>query len=99
MTDKLSPAARSDNMRRIRSKDTRPEIDLRKLVYAMGYRYRLHDPKLPGKPDLSFRGRKAAIFVHGCFWHVHDGCIDGREPKTRSDYWRSKLFRNVERDR
>lgn len=98
MADRLSPTRRSENMRRIKGKDTAPEMVVRRLVHGMGYRYRLHAKDLPGKPDLVFRRRKAVVFVHGCFWHQHD-CRDGRQPGSRQDYWRPKLARNVERDR
>lgn len=97
--DKLNPKRRSENMRRIRSKDTSPEIVVRKLVYRLGYRYRLHAANLPGKPDLVFPGRKKAIFVHGCFWHQHTGCLDGCSPHSHTEYWEPKLSRNVARDR
>jgi len=86
-------------MSRIRGKDTKPEMRVRRLVHGMGYRYRLHARELPGRPDLVFRPRRKAIFVHGCFWHRHSGCSANRIPKTRADYWRAKLNRNVERDR
>ena len=86
-------------MSRIRGKDTKPEMRVRRLVHGMGYRYRLHAKELPGRPDLVFGPRRKAIFVHGCFWHRHPGCSDNQIPKTRSDYWRHKLDRNVERDR
>ena len=85
-------------MRLIRSKDTRPEVLVRRLLAAHGYRYRLHRKDLPGKPDLVFPGRRKVILVHGCFWHQHGGCIDGRAPKSNSDYWRPKLLRNRSRD-
>ena len=86
-------------MSRIRGKDTRPEMRVRRLVHGMGYRYRLHAKELPGRPDLVFRPRRKAIFVHGCFWHRHAGCSANQIPKTRSDYWRHKLDGNAERDR
>ncbi|NKK96522.1 DNA mismatch endonuclease Vsr [Rhizobium leguminosarum bv. viciae] len=85
-------------MRRIRSKDTAPEMAVRRLVHAMGYRYRLHGRAVPGKPDLVFAGRRKVIFVHGCFWHQHPGCPDGRLPKSNGAYWLPKLERNVQRD-
>jgi len=97
--DRLDPARRSENMRRIRSKDTAPELQVRRLVYALGYRYRLHDKTLPGTPDLVFRSRRCVIFVHGCFWHLHANCKQARMPSTRQDYWLPKLTRNAERDR
>ncbi len=100
MADKLSPERRSENMRRIRSRDMKPEMTVRQLAHSLGYRYRLHRKDLPGKPDLVFGPRKAVIFVHGCFWHQHDkeDCLDGRRPKSNTDYWNKKLARNVQRD-
>lgn len=85
-------------MRRIRSHSTKPEMIVRKLVFGMGYRYRLHVNGLPGRPDIVFRRRKAVIFVHGCFWHQHDACGSRRIPKSNKDYWQPKLERNVQRD-
>ncbi|WP_210264324.1 very short patch repair endonuclease [Rhizobium ruizarguesonis] len=87
-------------MARIRSKDTKPEMIVRRLVYRMGFRYRLHKQELPGKPDLVFANRRKVIFLHGCFWHRHDsaGCNNGRLPKSRLDYWLPKLEQNVARD-
>jgi len=97
--DKLSPERRSENMRRIRSRDTSPEMIVRRLVHGMGYRYRLHAAKLPGKPDLVFTRLKRIIEVRGCFWHQHRGCIDSHVPKSRMEYWRPKLKTNQQRDR
>lgn len=85
-------------MRRIRSKDSAPEMTVRRIVHGLGYRYRLHSAKLAGKPDLVFSRHRKVIFVHGCFWHGHDDCIDGHTPKTRTGYWGPKLRRNRERD-
>lgn len=87
-------------MGKIRSKNTSPELVVRKLVFSLGYRYRLHRKDLPGKPDLVFPGRKKVIFVHGCFWHQHQnpGCKIARTPKSNKDYWLPKLKRNAERD-
>jgi DNA mismatch endonuclease (patch repair protein) len=96
--DKLSQQRRSENMRQIRSKDTRPELTLRRLVHGMGYRFRLHRRDLPGKPDLVFPARKKVIFFHGCFWHQHKGCKEGRLPGSRIEYWKPKLSRNQARD-
>jgi DNA mismatch endonuclease, patch repair protein len=96
--DKLSTERRSANMRQIRSKDTGPEMVLRSLVHRLGYRFRLHRKDLPGKPDLVFPGRRKVIFLHGCFWHQHSGCREGRVPGTRREYWEPKLARNRERD-
>jgi DNA mismatch endonuclease (patch repair protein) len=97
VADKIDPARRSANMRAIRSRNMKPEMIVRKLVYCMGYRYRLHRPDLPGKPDLVFSSRKKIIFVHGCFWHSHE-CGMAHKPKSNLDYWVSKLARNKERD-
>jgi DNA mismatch endonuclease, patch repair protein len=96
--DKISTQRRSENMRQIRSKNTAPELTLRQMLYQMGYRFRLHRKDLPGKPDLVFPGRKKIVFVHGCFWHQHQGCREGRLPGTRREYWEPKLARNQERD-
>jgi DNA mismatch endonuclease (patch repair protein) len=86
-------------MRRIRSADTRPEMVVRRLVHGMGFRYRLHVKTLPGKPDLVFAGRRCVIEVRGCFWHLHEGCREGRIPESRKEYWGPKLERNRARDR
>ena len=98
--DKISPERRSENMRRIKSKDMKPEILVRRFVHGIGYRYRLHHKGLPGKPDLVFSPRKKVIFVHGCFWHQHQDpdCSDSRQPKSNQTYWFPKLKRNMERD-
>jgi DNA mismatch endonuclease (patch repair protein) len=85
-------------MARVRSKDTRPELFVRRLVFAMGYRYRLHAKDLPGCPDLVFRSRQKVIFVHGCFWHRHEDCALARMPKSRLEFWRPKLQGNKRRD-
>ena len=85
-------------MRRVRSKDTTPEMRVRRLVHGMGYRYRLHAKDLPGTPDLTFRRRKKVVFVHGCYWHRHPGCRRTSTPSTRRDYWQAKFDRNVARD-
>lgn len=98
MVDTVSKEKRSDIMSRVRGKDTAPEMLVRRLVFALGYRYRLHDARLPGKPDLVFAGRRKVIFVHGCFWHRHDGCALARLPKSRIVFWTRKLAGNKERD-
>lgn len=97
---KRKKISRSENMRRIRSKDTEPEIAVRRLCRELGFPgYRLHRKDIPGKPDLVWTGRKLAIFVHGCFWHGHD-CKEGiRIPKSNQDYWIPKIQRNKERDK
>jgi DNA mismatch endonuclease (patch repair protein) len=97
--DSISTVRRSANMSQIRSKDTKPEMLIRRMLHRLGYRYALHRRNLPGAPDLVFPSRRKVIFVHGCFWHQHKGCIDGRLPKSREEYWLPKLLRNVERDR
>lgn len=101
MIDKLTKEQRSANMARIRSKSTKPEMIVRKLVHGLGYRYRLHRKDLPGKPDMVFPRRKKIILINGCFWHQHDDpkCKIARIPKSRKEYWIPKLQRNVERDR
>ncbi len=99
--DRVTPEVRSANMRAIRSKDMKPEIIVRRLIHAMGYRYRLHRHDLPGRPDLVFPARKKVIFVNGCFWHQHDeeDCKLVRKPKSNQDYWLPKLERTVVRDK
>lgn len=101
MVDNLTPERRSKNMGNIRSKDTTPEMIVRKLAHRIGYRFRLHRKSLPGKPDLVFPSRKKVIFVHGCFWHQHKvpDCKISRIPKSRTEYWIPKLQKNVERDK
>ena len=100
MADPLSRSERSERMSRIRAKDSSPELQVRRLLHRLGYRYRLHDRKLAGCPDIVFRSRKAVIFVHGCFWHRHPdpGCKLSRLPKTRLDFWLPKLEGNRARD-
>lgn len=97
MVDTLSPEARSARMARIRGKDTAPEWVVRRLLHAMGFRYRLHRKDLPGRPDIVFPGRRKAIFVHGCYWHGH-GCRIGRLPKTNVSFWERKIATNRARD-
>ena len=98
MVDKLNKKRRSENMRQIRSKDTGPEMVVRSFLHRNGYRYVLHDKRLPGRPDIVFPRIQAAIQVRGCFWHGHT-CRDGHVPKTRQSYWAPKLQGNKERDR
>ncbi|MCH7535804.1 MAG: DNA mismatch endonuclease Vsr [Bacteroidetes bacterium] len=90
---------RSEVMSKIRSKNTLPEIQVRKILFSSGFRYRLHVKNLPGKPDIVLPKYNSVIFVHGCFWHLHAGCRDGTIPKTRTTYWKDKLLRNKERDK
>jgi DNA mismatch endonuclease (patch repair protein) len=97
--DNLTARQRSETMRRVHSVDTSPELKLRRFLHRLGYRYRLHDPTLPGKPDLVFACRRKIIFVHGCFWHWH-ACRAGRNrPVSNTGYWGAKLARNQARDR
>lgn len=85
-------------MRAVRSRNTRPEIQVRRIAHRLGYRFRLHRRDLPGKPDIAFPGRQKAIFVHGCFWHQHSGCRRATVPESNRTFWRSKFARNAERD-
>jgi DNA mismatch endonuclease (patch repair protein) len=94
----ISAESRSKMMKSVRSKDTKPEMLVRRYLHSAGFRYRLHDNGLPGCPDLVFPARKKAIFVHGCFWHQHNICRHGHAPKKRTEYWLPKLGRNVARD-
>jgi len=91
-------AIRRKTMQAVKGKDTKPELFVRRLLYSLGYRYRLHRKDLPGKPDIVFSGRKKIIFVHGCFWHGHSCKRGAREPKTNVEYWRQKIARNKTRD-
>ena len=97
MTDMFTPERRSEIMANIHSADTIPEAELRRLVHALGYRFRLHRSDLPGKPDIVLPRHSATIMMHGCFWHSHT-CKDGRRPGSNTEYWNSKLQRNAERD-
>lgn len=99
MADRLTPERRSYLMSRVRGKNTTPELRVRKLAHALGYRFRLHRRDLPGKPDLVFPRLHKIIFVHGCFWHRHEGCRLATHSKSRTEFWEAKFERNVERDR
>ena len=99
MADIKSPEERSRNMRAIHSKDTKPEVYLRKLLFADGLRYRKNVQKLPGCPDIYFARYHAAIFVHGCFWHRHEGCKYAYTPKSRVEFWQAKFDENIKRDK
>lgn len=98
MADVHTPAQRSYNMSRIRSKDTAPELRLRSLLHRAGYRFRLHRRDLPGRPDIVLPGSKVAVFVHGCFWHRHQGCRYTTMPGSNPEFWSSKFSRTIERD-
>ena len=99
MADHVSPEKRSLIMAAVHSRDTKPELAVRKMVHGLGYRYRLHCRTLPGKPDLVFASRRKIILVHGCFWHRHRKCKYATTPKTRADYWEDKFRANIARDR
>jgi DNA mismatch endonuclease (patch repair protein) len=98
VSDVYSPEKRSAVMRRVKGRDTTPELKVRRLLTSLGARYRLHRKDLPGKPDIVMAGRRLAIFVHGCFWHGHDCARGARVPKANRDYWLGKVGRNRARD-
>jgi DNA mismatch endonuclease (patch repair protein) len=98
MSDIVSPALRSKMMRGIKGKNTRPEVTLRKQLFSLGFRFRLHNNKLPGHPDISLPRYHVAIFVHGCFWHRHQGCKLTTIPSNNADFWKSKFQANIDRD-
>lgn len=98
MTDTRTKAQRSEIMSKVRSKDTGPELQVRRLIFRMGFRYRLHVKGLPGKPDIVMAGRRKIVDVRGCFWHGHKRCKYGKLPKSHQSFWKSKIERNRERD-
>ena len=98
MSDKLTPEKRSWNMSRIKGKDTKIEVEVRKYLFSKGYRFRNNDKRYPGKPDIVLPKYHVAIFVHGCFWHRHEGCKDATTPKTRTEFWLEKFDKNVKND-
>ena len=95
---KETPQQRSRTMRAVHSRDTEPELVVRRFLHAQGLRFRLHDRRLPGVPDIVFPGRRVALFVHGCFWHQHQGCKEAHRPQSNTDYWNRKLDANIARD-
>lgn len=97
--DRVSPEVRSEIMRRVRGRDTAPELAVRRLLHAHGYRFRLHRADLPGRPDLFLPRYRTAVFVHGCFWHGHENCKRATVPETQRTFWVDKIRRNRERDR
>ena len=99
MVDIVSKKQRSENMSRIRSRDTGPELAVRRVAHRMGFRFRLYRKDLPGTPDLTFPKHRLAVFVHGCFWHRHSGCRFAYSPKSRVEFWTKKFKQNVTRDR
>jgi DNA mismatch endonuclease, patch repair protein len=96
--DRVSTAVRSRIMSKVKTRDTLPEMQIRRIIHGLGYRYSLHKEGLPGKPDIVFVSRRKVIFVHGCFWHGHK-CRYGRPPKSKLEYWKPKIARNKERDK
>lgn len=98
MSDKLTPEKRSWNMSRIKGKDTKIEVEVRKYLFSKGYRFRKNDKRYPGKLDIVLPKYHVAIFVHGCFWHRHEGCKDATTPKTRTEFWLEKFDKNVKND-
>jgi DNA mismatch endonuclease (patch repair protein) len=98
MADVHSKETRSYNMSRIRSKDTKPEMLVRRFLHKNGFRYRLHVKNMPGKPDIVLPKYKTVIFIHGCFWHGHEGCKYYVVPKTRTEWWSDKISRNIQND-
>lgn len=99
MADNLTTEQRKRNMTAIKSRHTKPEIIVRSIIHRLGFRFRLHDAKLPGKPDIVLTRHKKIILVHGCFWHMHNCKRGNVTPKTNVDYWQTKRFRNVARDK
>ena len=97
-TNHIISASRSKNMSAIKSKNTKPEVEVRKLLHSMGFRFRLHKKDLPGSPDIVLPKYKTVIFVHGCFWHRHENCKYATTPKTREEFWNKKFRSNLERD-
>lgn len=97
--DSISPEHRSWNMSRIKGKDTKIEVEVRRYLFSKGFRFRKNDKRFPGKPDVVLPKFKTVIFVNGCFWHMHEGCKQGRLPKSNIEYWKEKLSRNVENDK
>ncbi len=98
MADVHSPAQRSFNMSRIKGKDTKPELWLRSLLHSAGFRFRLHRKDLPGRPDIVLPGSNVAVFVHGCYWHRHEGCRYTTTPSSNTQFWEKKFSRTIERD-
>lgn len=98
MADTLTPERRSKNMAAIHSANTKPELYLRKRLFARGFRYRIGQKGIPGRPDIFLRKYNTAVFVHGCFWHRHPGCKDAHMPRSRVEFWTQKFARNVQRD-
>lgn len=99
MADIVSRSKRKEMMSKVKQRHTKPEIAVRKLLHRLGYRFRLHSKKLPGTPDIVLPKYKSVIFVHGCFWHQHEGCRKARRPTSNVEFWNEKLDKNIERDK
>lgn len=99
MADSISPDHRSWNMSRIKGKDTKIEVEVRRYLFSKGFRFRKNDKRFPGKPDVVLPKYKTVIFINGCFWHMHEGCKFGRLPKSNIEYWEKKLSKNVDNDK
>jgi DNA mismatch endonuclease (patch repair protein) len=99
MADRLTPQERSRNMSRVKGRDTKPELLVRSIVHRLGYRFRLHEKRLPGRPDVVLPRHRKVIFVHGCFWHGHAGCRKAARPSTNREFWDKKIDGNIARDR
>lgn len=98
MADRLTPQERSRNMSRVKGRDTKPELLVRSIVHRLGYRFRLHGKKLPGRPDIVLPRHHKVIFVHGCFWHGHPGCRRAARPSSNREFWDKKIESNIARD-
>lgn len=96
--DRVSKEVRSRNMARVRSRDTKPEVKIRSLLHSLGFRFRLCDKSLPGKPDIVLKKYKTVIFVNGCFWHHHEGCPRSKMPESNKEFWQKKINSNIKRD-
>lgn len=99
MADRITPEQRSRNMQHVHGKNTKPEVYIRRLLFSEGYRYRVHSRLIPGHPDIWMKKYNTAIFIHGCFWHRHEGCKYASVPSSNSDFWNEKFMKNVTRDR
>lgn len=99
MADTVSRSKRKEMMSSVKQRHTKPEIAVRKLLHRLGYRFRLHNKKLPGTPDIVLPKYKTVIFVHGCFWHQHENCRKARRPTSNVEFWNEKLDKNIERDK
>lgn len=98
MADRITPEQRSRNMQQVHGKDTKPEVYIRRLLFSDGYRYRIHSNHVPGHPDIWMKKYNTAIFVHGCFWHRHEGCKYASVPSSNSEFWNDKFMKNITRD-